>query len=56
MKALKGNFQNRTKSSYEAGCDIILHCNGDMFEMKEIAKQSRILEQKKIDYISKYID
>lgn len=37
MKALKGTFADRTKRSLEAGCDLILHCNGDMKEMKEIA-------------------
>lgn len=36
MKALKGDFKTRTQKALEAGCDIILHCNGDMNEMKEI--------------------
>lgn len=38
MKALKGSFEERTYRSLEAGCDIVLHCNGDMAEMKEIAE------------------
>ena len=37
MKALGGDFKSRTKDSLAAGCDIILHCNGDMTEMKAIA-------------------
>jgi beta-N-acetylhexosaminidase len=37
MKALKGNFTELTKKSLEAGCDLILHCNGKMEEMIEIA-------------------
>jgi len=36
MKALKGSFYDRTKKTLEAGCDLILHCNGDMNEMREI--------------------
>jgi beta-N-acetylhexosaminidase len=36
MKALKGSFSDRTKKTLESGCDLILHCNGDMAEMKEI--------------------
>lgn len=38
MKALTGNFEQRTRASLAAGCDIILHCNGDMAEMEPIAK------------------
>lgn len=37
MKALQGSFAEKTKKSLEAGCDLILHCNGKMDEMQEIA-------------------
>ena len=36
MKALNGSFATRTKNALAAGCDLILHCNGDMGEMKDI--------------------
>ena len=37
MKALQGDFAERTRRSLKAGCDIVLHCNGDMAEMTTIA-------------------
>jgi beta-N-acetylhexosaminidase len=37
MKALKGSLRERTERSLAAGCDIVLHCNGDMTEMSEVA-------------------
>lgn len=36
MKALSGDFKQRAKDSLAAGCDVILHCNGDMAEMKAV--------------------
>lgn len=38
MKALSGSLSERTKGALAAGCDIVLHCNGNMEEMVEIAK------------------
>ena len=37
MKALGGTFGERTQAALAAGCDVALHCNGDMKEMQEIA-------------------
>lgn len=36
MRALKGGFSDRAKNALNAGCDLILHCNGEMKEMQEI--------------------
>ena len=36
MKALSGDFSDRAKASLRAGCDIVLHCNGNMAEMKAV--------------------
>ena len=37
MNALEGTLTERTRSSLTAGCDAVLHCNGNMEEMIEIA-------------------
>jgi beta-N-acetylhexosaminidase len=36
MKALNQSFAFKTKAILEAGCDLVLHCNGEMTEMLEI--------------------
>jgi len=37
MKALSGDFAERARASRAAGCDVVLHCNGDMAEMKPVS-------------------
>ncbi|CAK0765184.1 beta-N-acetylhexosaminidase [uncultured Gammaproteobacteria bacterium] len=37
MKALDGTLAERATAVLEAGCDIVLHCNGNAEEMAEIA-------------------
>jgi beta-N-acetylhexosaminidase len=37
MKALAGDFAERTRAALAAGCDVVLHCNGDMAEMQAVA-------------------
>ncbi|WP_246160264.1 beta-N-acetylhexosaminidase [Aureimonas fodinaquatilis] len=37
MKALKGNLGESAAMAIEAGCDIVLHCNGDLAEMRAVA-------------------
>jgi len=38
MKALGGDVGERSHRIIEAGCDIVLHCNGDMDEMRAVAQ------------------
>jgi beta-N-acetylhexosaminidase len=38
MKALSGDFTERARASRGAGCDVVLHCNGAMAEMKAVVK------------------
>jgi beta-N-acetylhexosaminidase len=37
MKALGGTLTERAEKSLAAGCDLLLHCNGQMEEMAEVA-------------------
>ena len=37
MKALSGPMEERATRALTAGCDLILHCNGEMAEMEAIA-------------------
>ncbi len=37
MQALAGTLAERTRASLAAGCDLVLHCNGKMAEMEEVA-------------------
>ncbi|MCA1907645.1 MAG: beta-N-acetylhexosaminidase [Magnetospirillum sp.] len=39
MKALGGGFGERTRACLDAGCDVVLHCNGQMDEMTAIAAE-----------------
>src|SRR6185503_8847327 len=40
MKALGGSFAERSRAALSAGCDILLHCNGRMDEMREVASEA----------------
>ena len=38
MKALKHGLEKNTTKALQAGCNLILHCNGNIKEMKKLAK------------------
>ena len=44
MNALAGTLAQRAKAALFAGCDIVLHCNGKMDEMKQVALESKPLD------------
>jgi beta-N-acetylhexosaminidase len=37
MGALSGSFADRSRAAIAAGCDVILHCNGNLDEMQAVA-------------------
>jgi beta-N-acetylhexosaminidase len=43
MKALQGNFRQRAEAAIAAGCDIVLHCNGDLDEARAVAEGAPVL-------------
>jgi beta-N-acetylhexosaminidase len=40
MNALAGSIAERTHAIFAAGCDIVLHCNGKLDEMRDVAGQT----------------
>ena len=40
MKSLKGSLEDKTKKAFNAGCNLVLHCNGNLKEMNIVAKNS----------------
>ncbi|HYC69218.1 beta-N-acetylhexosaminidase [Brevundimonas sp.] len=38
MKALSGSLGERAEAALAAGCDVVLHCNGDLDEMRSVAE------------------
>ena len=43
MSALEGPLAVRAKAALFAGCDVVLHCNGRLDEMKEVAEMVKPL-------------
>ncbi len=40
MGALSGSIAERSRASLAAGCDLVLHCNGQMDEMRAVASEA----------------
>lgn len=43
MGALAGTVTERSRAAVAAGCDVVLHCNGDLNEMREVASAVPVL-------------
>ena len=49
MQALSGDFADRTRAIFGAGCDVVLHCNGDMGEMQAVVGETPELSGKALE-------
>ena len=46
MNALAGSIAERTRAIVDAGCDVVLHCNGKLDEMRAVAAETPLLKGK----------
>jgi beta-N-acetylhexosaminidase len=49
MNALAGSIAERTRAIVGAGCDMVLHCNGKLDEMREVASHVPELSGKALE-------
>jgi beta-N-acetylhexosaminidase len=49
MNALAGSLAERTGGIFAAGCDIVLHCNGKLDEMRDVARATPELSGKALE-------
>jgi beta-N-acetylhexosaminidase len=49
MNALAGSIAERTQAIFTAGCDMVLHCNGKLDEMREVAAVTPELSGKTLE-------
>ena len=45
MKSLKSSIKDNTVCAFNAGCDLVLHCNGNYKEMLVVAKNSPLISK-----------
>ena len=58
MKSLKGSLKENTIRTFNSGCNLALHCNGNLKEMEIVGKNSPYLDkflQKKTSQFYKFL-
>src|SRR3984885_11321168 len=53
MNALSGSIAERTRAAFLAGCDTVLHCNGNLAEMRDVAAETPELSGKALQRASR---
>ena len=53
MKALKGTIKNKVKAILKSGCEIILHCNANIKEMRQIYSSIPLIKNETLKKVSK---
>jgi beta-N-acetylhexosaminidase len=49
MNALAGSIAERTRAIVSAGCDMVLHCNGKLDEMRDVVSETPVLAGKALE-------
>ena len=58
MKSLKHGLKNNAIRALDAGCNLVMHCNGNIGEMFKLAKVIPRIDtftQKKTSYFYKFL-
>ena len=56
MSALTGPVRERCRKSLDAGCDLVLHCNGNLPEMAELADEAGFLSGQAVRRAERALD
>jgi beta-N-acetylhexosaminidase len=53
MQALGGRFGERAAGAIAAGCDVVLHCNGRLDEMREVVAATPLLDDRALERVAR---